>query len=72
MEGMEDYILLKIVVEKAISNFSELGKKIANLKFFEGYTNKSIAEKLNISLSCVSYHLDRARKVIDQEIKCSQ
>jgi DNA-directed RNA polymerase specialized sigma subunit len=66
---MENYILLKIVVEEAISNFSELGKKIANLKFFEGYTNGLIAEKLNISSSCVSYHLDRARKVIGKELR---
>jgi len=66
---MEDYILLKIVIEEAISDFPELGRKIANLKFFEGYNNKSIAEKLEVSSSCVSYYLDRARKVIGQELR---
>jgi RNA polymerase sigma factor (sigma-70 family) len=67
---MEDYILLKIVIEKAISDFPELGKKIINLKYFDEYSNKSIAEELNVSTSCVSYYLDRARRVIGKEIKC--
>lgn len=65
---MEDYILLKVVVEKVIDSFPETIGKIARLKFFEGYDNMSISNELNLTNTSVSYYLTKIRKAINIEL----
>ena len=65
---MEDYIILKVVIENIINSMSDTEKSIANLKFFEGYKNKEIANEMNVSVSCVGYHINKIRKRIKDEL----
>ena len=65
---MEDQIVLKVTIEKAIEKLTEPRKKIAYLLIFERYSPRDIINDLNLSRSNVYYHIKEIKKYLKKEL----
>lgn len=68
-EKQVDYTLLNEKVQQLIHSLPEQRQRIYLLSRGKGYSNKSIAEELHISLKTVEDHLTKARKYLKENLK---
>ncbi len=68
-ESQINYNLLSEEVKKLVDQLPSQRKRIFKLSKEKGYTNKMIAEELNISVKTVEDHITKARKFLKENLK---
>lgn len=68
-EEQVDYKLLEEKVKKLIHSLPDQRQRIYLLSKEEGYSNKAIADELQISVKTVEDHLTKARKFLKDHLK---
>ncbi|MGV8095806.1 MAG: RNA polymerase sigma factor [Mangrovibacterium sp.] len=68
-EKQVDYKLLEEKVQELIHSLPEQRQRVYLLSKEEGYSNKSIAEELHISVKTVEDHITKARKFLKKHLK---
>ena len=66
--GDMEFEELKLLIEKAIEKLPEHCKRVFILKRFEDLKYKEIAKQLNISEKTVEYHMNKAIKLIKEDL----
>ncbi|HKJ40715.1 MAG TPA: RNA polymerase sigma-70 factor [Sunxiuqinia sp.] len=64
-----DYKLLSEEVQKLVSQLPQQRQRIYILSKEKGYTNKAIAEELEISIKTVEDHMTKARRFLKENLK---
>ena len=67
-EFKDDKLLNKEVLKKALTNLNERDKKIIYLRYYEGLTQKEIADRLGLSQMHISRLLNDALKKLKKKI----
>jgi RNA polymerase sigma-70 factor, ECF subfamily len=60
---------VEAIIQRTIESLPERCRKTILLSRFEGLSNKEIAEKLNISLKGVEFHITRALKILRENLE---
>ena len=68
-EKQVDYNLLSEKVQFYVNELPEQRKRIYTLSAEKGYTNKAIAEELQISIKTVEDHITKARRYLQENLK---
>ncbi len=68
-EKQVDYTILNERVQALIRSLPEQRQRVYLLSKEKGYSNKSIAEELNISVKTVEDHITKARKFLKDHLK---
>jgi len=57
------------IIQKALASLPEQCRRVITMSRFDGMTNKEVAEKLNITVKGVEYHITNALKKLRLELK---
>ena len=71
-ESRDDSFLNKEMLKKALENLNEREKKLIYLRFYEGLTQKEIADRLGLSQMHVSRLLNESLKKLRRKITIEQ
>ena len=71
-EEKDDLVLNREMLKQALENLNEREKKLIYLRFYEGLTQKEIADRLSLSQMHVSRLLNDALKKLKRKITIEQ
>lgn len=68
LEDLQNYYELTSIVQQVANTMSHKRKQVFVMSRFQGMTNKEIADHLEISLSTVENHINKALKTVREQL----